>query len=268
MTDAREKRNRAYLGAVRLGMVASALFHLVALLFLARTFEITGSAYVPVERPLPRPPQGLRVIQYREVTVEPEPERRTPRERRPRALPTVPRRPVVEGPAPLEGGEAGRLTNAEKLQPREGDPRLWKDFSERALPERRLGFSRADSAVRAIVAAMLDSLSAEERRAAVEWLAGEGDQQWGITPEGIRLGGITIPISLGQLFAEEGPRGREARQQQRDVEQIRQQDMLQDAEAVRRERVQEMRRRSREEVQRREETEAERADTTPALVPD
>ena len=35
------------------------------------------------------------------------------------------------------------------------------------------------------MSAMLDSLelSEEERRRAVEWLMGEGDQQWGVTPD-------------------------------------------------------------------------------------
>lgn len=260
----RQLRDRGYRRTVRIGLAISAAFHLVVLVLLARLLEIEIPAYERASQPL-RPPQGIELVLLTEPgAAEPE-QTAQPRETTRQEPPPEGRRPVPAPARPPSAEEGRRLTNAEKLQPREGDPRLWKDFSDRGGAEGRGGFSRADSAVRAIVSRMLDSLTEEQRRAAVEWLTEDGE--WGVTPEGIRIGGVTIPISLGQLFAEEGPRGREARQEARDLGEIQRQDMLHDAEAVRKERLEEMRRRSREEAARREEAPPAEPDTVPPLVP-
>jgi hypothetical protein len=123
----------------------------------------------------------------------------------------------------------------------------------------------AEGTIRARLGAMLDSLqlSEEQRRRAVEWLFGEGDQQWGVTPDGLILGGMVIPMNVGALFEAEGPLGRELRQEQRDLEDIQRQDFRTDVERAQQERLDEMRRRSEEEAQRRrQDSLAAEADTT------
>ena len=163
------------------------------------------------------------------------------------------------------------MTNAERRQPREGDPRLGEDFTDRPLPEYlRDRFGLAEGELRARLGAMLDSLqlSEEERRRAVEWLLGEGDQQWGVTEDGLVLGGVVIPMNVGALFQAEGPLGRELRQQGRDLRDIRRQDFETDVERVQQERLEEMRRRSLEEAERRAgDSTAVEADTTTETAP-
>jgi hypothetical protein len=126
-------------------------------------------------------------------------------------------------------------------------------------------FARAEGVIRARLGAMLDSLqlTEEQRRRAVEWLFGEGDQQWGVTPDGIVLGGMVIPMNVGALFEAEGPLGRELRQEARDLADIQRQDFQTDVERTQRERLEDMRRRSEEEAERRrQDSISAAADTT------
>ncbi len=212
---------------------------------------------------LVRPPEGIQVIEVRPVTPEEveEQERqrlvRLPDEPEERAR-TEERDPGETGvPVPVggEGDEEGLgLTNAEKLRPREGDPRLWKDFEQEEMPEYiRNRWARAEGAIRARLSQMLDSLNLteEQRRKALDWLTGKDDEEWGVTPDGLVLGGTVIPMNVGAMFAEEGPRGREARAAARDRELIRRQDQLQDIDATIEERNSEIERRMIEERARR-----------------
>jgi hypothetical protein len=185
-----------------------------------------------------------------------------------------PEPPIPGGGRPVPGAGADEgpgMTNAERLQPREGDPRLWQDYVDRPLPEYlRDRFGVAEGELRARLGAMLDSLqlSEEERRRAVEWLIGEGDQQWGVTEDGLVLGGMVIPMNVGALFQAEGPLGRELRQQGRDLQDIRRQDFETDVERAQQERLDDMRRRSQEEAERRaQDTARVVADSTDEGVP-
>lgn len=258
-----ERYERGYRKSVRIGLLVSAVLHALLIFVLSRQLYIAARHFEAVELP-PRPLIGLRLIEVAEITAESVveevielPEERDDDIRRPEP-PTSP-----DGtPVPSTGVEDGPgLTNAERLRTREGDPRLWEDFADRPLPiylEDR--FALAEGVIRARLGAMLDSLqlSEEERRRAVEWLMGEGDQQWGVTPDGLVLGGTVIPMNVGALFEAEGPVGRELRQQARDRADIQRQDFETDVERVQRDRVQEMRERTEEEAARRN------ADTTTA----
>jgi hypothetical protein len=133
------------------------------------------------------------------------------------------------------------MSNAEKLQPHEGDERLWKDFEQEQMPEYiQNRWARAEGAIRARLSQMLDSLALteEQRRKATDWLTGESDDEWGVTPDGLVLGGIVIPMNVGAMFAEEGPNGRESRAALRDLGLIRRQDMMADIEETMEERNQ------------------------------
>lgn len=249
---------RGYRRAVRVGMVISLMVHAVLILFVSRQLHIGARAYRPLTPDL-RPPEGLELVEFRESA--PSAEETTvelpPREESPPSE-WVP--DLVGPPVPVRGpdDEPG-LTNAERLQPREGDPRLWKDFEDRPLPEYlRDGYVLGEGALRARLGVILDSLelTEEQRRRAEEWLIGEEEEEWGITPDGIMIGGTLIPVSLGSLFAEEGPRGRESRQAASDLADIQRSDARMDVEAIQQDRIEEMRERSREEIARRDSVEA------------
>ena len=265
MSDARElhpfeeiaARRGTQRTALRVGMTISVVVHVLLLATLGRMLHLEAYSYLP-EMTGPPVPDGLILLNIDQTESAPE-ETVEP------VLETVVQGPaldIAEGqllPIASVVVQLGSLTNAEKLRLEEGDPRLWEDFDERPLPEQQLAAAAiGGAALRERLSAIIDSLalSDEQRTGATEWLFGEGDQTWGITPDGIRLGGITIPISLGQLFQEEGGRGRESRQRERDRIDIQHQDMLQDADRVLKERRAAIRERSQEEVLRRQQADS------------
>ncbi|MDT8435121.1 MAG: hypothetical protein RRA92_00060 [Gemmatimonadota bacterium] len=237
----RKARHRRILAV---SMAVSGAVHLALFLWATVQVGVRDLSSGPLLRPA-RAVEGIVVVEVRPLTPE-ESAERLERERR-IEVEREPLAPLAPEPAAEEGGAAepvpsrgrddeGRgLTNAEKLRPREGDERLWKDYRDEPLPE-YLGdrWARAEGAIRARLSQALDSLrlTEEQRRKAVEWLTGEGDDQWGVTPEGIVLGGVVIPLNVGSLLAEEGPRGREARAVARDLESIRRQDFREDVETT------------------------------------
>jgi hypothetical protein len=259
---------RGYRKSLRIGLLISAALHALLILVLSRQLYIGARQFRSVEVP-PRPLIGLELIEITEIETESAveevielPEERDDEIDRPEPPTTPDGRPV-----PSAGRDDGPgLTNAERLRTREGDPRLWRDFRDRPMPiylEDR--FAQAEGVIRSRLSAMLDSLqlSEEERRRAVEWLMGEGDQQWGVTPDGLVLGGVVIPMNVGALFQAEGPLGRELRQQERDRQDIQRQDFETEVERVQRSRVEEMRQRTEEEAARQEaDTIADPADST------
>ncbi|MEN8144566.1 MAG: hypothetical protein ABFS14_06390 [Gemmatimonadota bacterium] len=250
--------------ALRVGMAVSLAIHVLLLATLGRMLHLEAYSY-SLEVTGPPVPEGLIVLNIDQSESAPEETEELRLEEVVQGAPID----IVRGeltPVPSVVARVGSLTNAERLRLEEGDPRLWEDFDERPLPEQRLAAAAiGGAALRERLSAILDSLalSDEQRTGATEWLFGEGDQTWGITPDGIRLGGITIPISLGQLFQEEGARGRESRQRERDRLDIQHQDMLQDADRVLKERRAAIRERSQEEVLRRQQ-----ADSLQAAPPD
>ncbi len=238
VSEAKQRYRRAWWT----GLVLSALAHAILFFWAAQELRLRAARFDSVPQ-IVRSPEGLQVITVRPISPEeeevreeqrliqlpPEPEDRAPQPER-EAGPTGVPRPVAG--ARGDDDEFG-MSNAEKLQPHEGDERLWKDFEEEQMPEYiQNRWARAEGAIRARLSQMLDSLSLteEQRRKATDWLTGEGDDEWGVTPDGLVLGGIVIPMNVGAMFAEEGPNGREARAALRDLELIRRQDMMADIE--------------------------------------
>jgi hypothetical protein len=253
---------------MRTGFLVSAVLHALVAIFLGGQFYIGARSFRSVQLP-PRAEAGLQVIDIRDVETESDAEDVL-------EMPPEERDEIQRPEPPTEGGgdraqrtgadDGPGLTNAERLRPREGDPRLWQDFGDRPMPEYLQDrFAQAEGMIRARLGAMLDSLalSEEQRRRALEWLFGEGDQQWGVTPDGLVLGGMVIPMNVGALFEAEGPLGRELRQQARDLGEIQRQDFQTDVERSQRDRLAEMRRLSEEEAERRrQDSIAAEADTT------
>ncbi len=260
--SALDERRQDYRNAVRIGLAVSFVAHLLVVFVLARALSLDPASFrSPPRRTIEL--QGLPVVQVGEVLPafesdpeaislppeeEPEPEPERPDGETPRGPPSVP------SPGRGQVGPPG-LTNAEKLQPHEGDERLWYDLEGQPIPEYLDGnaYAAYEGELRARLSLMLDSLSLseEQRRRAVEWLTGDEGHEWGVTPDGIYIAGVLIPLSLGQLFAEEGPSGRESRQRLRDLQDIQMQDLQGEAERIRKERAQAMRDRTKEELERR-----------------
>ena len=264
-------RKAAYRRSVRSGFTISIALHLVLILGVARVLHLSSLEYEAPAR-MVRAPEGIHVIAYQAMDAaasapaddaievvdiveieEPDVEQASEEE------PAVADPTVVGPPAPIIADEArpGALTNAERLQPREGDPRLWKDFSGRRIEGSLLDPTALNiRELKSRLSVLLDSLelTEEQRRAAVEWVTepDEDGDQWGVTADGIHLGNIVIPISLDRLFAAEGPLGRELRQRERDLRDIHLQDLRLDVDDVTDERRDAMRERSDEEVARRE----------------
>ncbi len=266
----RHRRERAYRRALVAGLSLSGLVHLVVLL-------VTGRIVVGAGRYEPRPgelepaPEGLVVVEVEEPEVAPPPEQPAPEPPRPRprrpdeteVIAIVPAPEQAEEAAPEEEAEAEPVSNAERLRLRFADARLWVDPRDPLLYGERLErFARADSAVRTILRDWLDSLrlTEEQRRRAMDWTFEKDGKRWGISPEGLHLGDITIPIPFQVMPT--GPQRRAFEQALRDLREIQNQDLRSDVEEVGRERMEEMRRRSREEVERRR-----RSDTTAVRPP-
>jgi hypothetical protein len=255
-------RRRGYTRAVRVGLGASLVFHLFVLLVLGRSLRVEpqSAARPPAETVIAL--QGPQSVVIGDVLPAPAPEEegRPP----PRETPdeTVEARPeeVAGPPVQAEQGarpadDAGYLTNAEKLQPKEGDERLYQDVPDDQLPEylAENPYARYEGEIRARLGIMLDSLnlSEEQRRKALDWLTGDEGEEWGVAEDGIHIGGVVIPIDLGSLLQEEGPRGRESRQEMRDLRDIRYQDLIGESEDIQKERAAEMRERTKQELEQR-----------------
>lgn len=246
-------RDRRSLGrALKVGLAVSLVVHLVLIGLYGWFFQ---SVMVP-ETGEPGPRETW------EPQMEMVPLRTAPRAAVEEPSPTVPAPDAqaegidttpVEG-VPTPSVEERVVTNAERLQFRQGDRRLWLPPVAGPLTQlERKGAARAEEALRDLLQVYLDSLalSEEQRRRAREWvIEGEDGEKWGISPDGLHLGDTTIPIPFGQLFSQGGPKAREARQALRDFQMIRQQSMEQEAQAVREERREAMRERTREALER------------------
>jgi hypothetical protein len=255
-----EERRRYYSRALRAGLGVSLVFHLLVILVLGRALSLDPASFTTPPRQVIQV-QGMPVVQVDEVlpaeTSNPD-ALRLPPEDVPEEDPADDGQPVEsavfvpQGPALLG---PPRLTNAERLQPREGDDRLWQEFEGDSIAEYIASnpYARYEGEIRARLSLILDSLSLseEQRRRATEWLSGDEGEEWGVSPEGIHIAGMIIPINLSQLLAEEGPNGRESRQTLRDLRDIQFQDLIGDAQDVQQERAREMRERSQEEIDRR-----------------
>lgn len=274
----RRERDRRYRRAFRVALLVSVLAHAL-LIWVTGGVDVPPSPYVtPPPETIPAP-EGLVVVDVAVAELEepraeePRPEPVAPQAEEPDETPLIEveptpaeEPPVVPPVDPAGEPEAADpledLTNAERLMPRYSDARLWFDPRHASLVGERLArFARADSAVRAILRDWLDSLrlSDEQRRRALEWTYEKDGKRWGISPEGLHLGDITIPIPF-QLMPS-GPRRRELEQSIRDLQAIQLQNLRDDLERIRDERREAMRERAEEEARRR------RGDTTAVRPP-
>ena len=285
ITDPRRERERAQRRTLAAGIAASVVLHILFVL-LAGGVRVDSLPFAlpPVET-VPAP-DALVVVEISPLELDPEPEEprpepvpppETPSETEPEpepeeaeedveeeeereALPGVP--DIFFPGRPTETAEGERRTNASRLTLRFSDARLWFDpRSPRLIGERLVRFARADSAVRAILRDWLDSvqLDADLERRARDWTFERDGERWGISPQGIHLGDVTIPLPIGDLdgdgypdlFLPSGPQRRAFEQAVRDLTAIQLQNLREDAEAAAEAARARMRERTEEELRRR-----------------
>lgn len=112
-------------------------------------------------------------------------------------------------PGGVPGG-AGRGSPVQGLQPSYTDPRLWGQVQP-APSERRTTAQTVDSIITRDLEGYRDSLRrAAEARQPGDWTFDRGGQKWGIDPQYIRLGKVSIPtaiLGLLPLNAQGNPMG-------------------------------------------------------------
>lgn len=252
----RRRREKGYRRAVLWGLAVSLVVHAVLVAVLSDQLYLPRMDVDGPRSPLPDAPEGVRVVEVEEPAPVSTPPRPQPEPPEPREAPEEedeepaepePAAEPVPGDAEEAEDEEG-MTNAERLRPREGDSRLWRRFWDEDRRRYVGGSARLDSAVRAILGEYFDSLALarEAYEDARDWTVGEGDERWGVSPEGIHLGDVTIPIPVNEVLSPSGPQRRELERELRELEAIRRQETLREAEETREERIEEMRERSRE----------------------
>lgn len=253
--DRRRRREQGYRRALVAGGVVSLLVHVVLVAVLSSQLHLPPMETGPAPSPSPDALEGLRLVQVEEPEPIGAPPRPAPRE------PAPPREAPEEddaedaddegSPEEAAGADEEEMSNADRLRPREGDPRVWREFWDEDRSRYVGGSARVDSAVRAILGEYFDSLrvAREAYENARDWTVGEGDERWGVSPEGIHLGDVTIPLPVNELLSPTGPRRRELERELRELEEIQRQERLRDVRETREERIEEMRERSREEAE-------------------
>lgn len=285
ITDVRRERERVQRRTLAAGIAASVILHILFVLLAGGVrVESLPFSLPPVET-VPAP-DALVVVEISPLEIEPEPEEprpepvpppEAPPETEPEPEPEEVEEDVEEEEErdalpgvpdfffpgrPTETGEGERRTNASRLTLRFSDARLWFDpRSPRLIGERLVRFARADSAVRAILRDWLDSvqLDADLERRARDWTFERDGERWGISPEGIHLGDVTVPLPIGDLdgdgypdlFLPSGPQRRAFEQAVRDLTAIQLQNLREDAEAAAAAARARMRERTEEELRRR-----------------
>lgn len=179
------------------GLLVSAVIHVIGL-GLAGSWLATEPE--PVRAPEPmvaEPPRGLRAIEIAppgQVRRPEEPE--SPEEPEESDDEPEAQTPAVARVDARRGQPADSLTAADRLAPRVVDPRLWEPMI--ILP---LNPTLADVEARvgAAVELLSDSALAEAERAlaARDWTVADDDGgRWGISPQKIHLGKLTLPLPI------------------------------------------------------------------------
>ncbi len=153
--------------------------------------------------------------------------------------------PVGDAAADAPSGGSAR----DALRPGYRDPRLY--VAPRPLQtEERTDLERYMDHVQARIDAVNDSMAASARResSTADWtITDDSGNRWGVSSEGLHLGGITIPSALVPLPGATGDnQTREgARERERQREEIRRQEEDREREATRNERIEAIRERQR-----------------------
>ncbi|HLU26064.1 MAG TPA: hypothetical protein VKZ58_10215 [Longimicrobiales bacterium] len=212
------RRRPSYRRALAVGLGVSLVINIIAII-LAGRWLYTERPPAPVGRApgaADRPLQGMRVYQLAEGAPPLEEEAERPEERQVDPRVTT---PPQAGPG-AAGGAGGEVEQGpptvvpravDRIRTPLRDERLWAMPSDRPPPlksEEELMLER----VYGKLGQLNDSLmaEAEARRRATDWtIKGEDGKRWGISPAGLHLGGITVPLpALGLPSSREDARNR------------------------------------------------------------
>jgi len=198
----------AYRRALRGGLVASVVAHVLALWTPAREAAPTGGGGAAAAAHA-TPFVGLRVVRLREH--RPAADASGPvSSREPVVAPSPARRAPREGPAVIPGpGAAARTLGASPSSPGSEPPRRAADALGPALGDGRLWARREGAPARdwAREEFVLAWRIVREMRASAQrpratpgmsrWVGGGGRAGWGVSPGRLRLGSVTVPVCGG-----------------------------------------------------------------------
>ncbi len=204
----------------RAGLAVSVLLHLLVFVWLYTTVINPTSAGSDGHRTRALPaPAGMQVVQIQPVAGAPA--ELTPEPGQAPATRPQQRRPIY-GPSPTPGaagpqaagqaraGAAGP-TGMDALRVHPGDERLYMD-PDAVLPREKTDQERLEERIAGRVDQYNDSVAAaqEAARKALDWtVKGKNGERWGIAPDGIHLGKITLPAPSFGGNAESRARTRE-----------------------------------------------------------
>ncbi len=189
------QRNQRYRRALAIGVIISVAVHAAIVLLspLLVRYAERGGVTVPPPTPPRAAPEGMQVVEV--MTPEAQPVEPTPE---PEPEPEAEPGPVAEAPTEEETEPA--LSAADRLRPRVGDWRLWimPPLARNESPTPAERTEELNDRLRGVIEAYEDSMAAAaERRAdAMDWTVGEEGNKWGVSPEGLHLGPITLPIPI------------------------------------------------------------------------
>lgn len=263
-------RHHAAAGRVwRWGLGVSVLVHLLVLVLSPAVLRVglpPGDADAPRDTGAARGMRMVDLAQGGEAPAAPLPsdealaedlptppriERAAPRATPPGAQPARPGdAPGTRAPAPAGG------TGDNPLQPGLRDSRLWITPREIPKPEPTQEELHAQymSGLEARINALNDSIAgdAERARRATDWTVRDGEgRRWGVSPDGIHLGGITIPSAGFPPGGGDPDKRARAEEQQRAREEIDRQEADTERRRVREERIRATRERNDRERQER-----------------
>lgn len=185
-----------------MAFAASALLHLVVILLYHSSFATPEVRFSPRSSDAPTRIEGIELIRLvdppeaEELSRPEAPEEREARQGEP--LPAEPAAaPEEDEPAGERTADAteGGMTAAERVRGTIADPRLLVPLPEEvvALSDQQI----AELRIRWLIEEINDSTSAaaEALASAQDWTyTTEDGKRWGISPEGIHLGDITLPL--------------------------------------------------------------------------
>ena len=198
-----------------ISLAVSAVLHLLAIGFYALVMARLTPTPLPSDPSAgPPEPEGTEIVRLVIVPdEEAPPEEEPPLTESPEpALTEPPTEPGGETPVAQPAPGERSPTAAERLRPREeGDDRIWRPIDPALLELSPTEVAELRASGR--MEAWADSVAAvrEAERRALDWTYTDDEgRRWGISPDGVHLGDVTLPVpSLGSKHAESNRRSYE-----------------------------------------------------------
>lgn len=188
-----------------IALIASALVHVIILGIRFTTVTLGDGAVAPPQLLNVETVPGIRVLDIVPVAADvptPQVVVVAPRPLEPRPAPAQPAARTPATPTDAPRTPAARAVDpprsvAERITPRAGgDPRLWERGSDPLRPELD-PLNNVRARVYGSIAAYNDSIAAAAEAAAraLDWTVRDANGgRWGVSPSGIHLGNVTLPL--------------------------------------------------------------------------